>query len=610
MPRVFLSPILVVLLGWVESSDAQLLFTDQTSSSQVSNVFSPGVGIAFVDYTGGGAVGDFNRDGYQDVFVPSDGSGGDTDHLFINNGDGTFTDQGLAWGLTAVHVGKGPAVGDFNRDGWLDIYLTSGGPPGGTGPGHHKLYRNNGGASFTDVAVSAGVNFTTTMIQDGFGACFGDYDLDGDLDLFVAGTFTGNVGSILYRNNGDETFTDVTAESAVLAQSTVTVHGFAPRFIDLNGDHYPELLLAADFGTSRYLVNDGDGTFTDRTILSDLGHEENGMGQTVGDLNNDGLIDWYVTSIYRPAVNWTGNKLYLNQGNDSYNEVSAASGCDNGGYGWGAVAIDFDHDGHTDIAETNGGVGGFENEQSYLWMNNGDGTFSEQALSRGFSHFDFGRGLVNFDMDNDGDQDMIVFAWSDPLVLFRNDLVATPNTNWLRVFLSTEGCLDLAPDGYGAKVIAVTGTTTRGRSIDGGDNYLSKSELSAHFGIGSATVVDELRVEWPNGTVDVLLNVPVNQTITVAASCGTLSTFLRGDVNASGTIDVADPVAVLSELFQSTQPVDCSAAADANGDGSVDIADVVGILSYVFGGDFFPAAPFPNCGLAGSPLTCVDGGCP
>ncbi len=362
---------------------------------------------AIVVMTAGGAVGDFNNDGWQDLFVVSGGT--EPDKLFINDGDGTFTDQAAAWGLTDQHRGVGAAVGDYNNDGWQDIYVTSLGlitAPVTTGA--HRLYRNDAGTGFTEVAAAAGVNTTSTTQPDGFGSAFGDYDLDGDLDLFVAGWEFNSAGNRLFRNNGDGTFTDVTVAAGVL---DLSVHGFAPHFVDMDGDRYPELLLAADFGTSRYFVNDGDGTFTDYTTESGTGLDGNGMGQAVGDINNDGLFDWYVSSIRTENTSLgTGNMLYLNLGGHSYTEISVAAGANDGGWGWGTVAVDLFHDGLVDLVETNGWPSDeWVNEQAKVFANNGDLTFDEIAPTCGFSHIGQGRGLVNFDADNDGDQDFVVF---------------------------------------------------------------------------------------------------------------------------------------------------------------------------------------------------------
>lgn len=465
------------------------------------------------DYTGGGTVGDYDRNGSTDIFGVSGGNG--LDHLFINNGDGTFTDSAAAWGMTTVHLGKAATSGDYNDDGWLDMYVTSAGAVGNQSPGKHKLFRNNGNNSFTDVAVAAGVAFSA-VTEDGYGSAFGDYDLDGDLDLFVAGWKTNNAGSRLFQNDGDGTFTDVTDAIGFWSGTTITVKGFAPRFVDMDGDKYPELLLVGDYGTSRYFQNEADGTFTDVTLAKNANQDENGMGQTVGDFDNDGRFDWYVCSIHWPSVGWTGNKLYLNKSTGPLAEVSASAGVGDGGYGWGAVSVDFDHDGFLDIAETNGDNSThlFLNEQSYLFMNNGNGSFTESALALGLDHSNAGRGMVNLDYDDDGDQDIGIFTNFGLFTLWNNDLGGS-EIAWLRVFLDTTANDDLAADGYGTVISATVGTSTQYRHVFGGDNYLSSSELSAHFGLGAATSIDELRVEWSNGMVTVMNNVAVNQTLVV-----------------------------------------------------------------------------------------------
>ena len=214
-------------------------FSDQTVASGLIASYSPGNVHGF---HGGGAVGDFNRDTFPDVFYPAGGNS--PDKLFINNGDGTFTDQAVAWGIDESHRSTAAAVGDYNRDGLLDIYVTSLGPDTGNQTGYHKLYRNNGDDTFTDVAVAAGVNQSSATSADGWGAAWGDYDLDGDLDLAVAGWST-NDGNRLFRNNNDGTFTDVT-DSVGLA-SLAGTNGFAPRFVDMDGDRYPEIIWIGRF---------------------------------------------------------------------------------------------------------------------------------------------------------------------------------------------------------------------------------------------------------------------------------------------------------------------------------------------------------------------------
>lgn len=463
----------------------------------------------------GAAAGDFNNDGHVDLFAI--GGGLQADALFINQGDGTFTDIAESAGLAELHIGSGAAVGDYNNDGWLDIYVTSFGPLGFAGPGQNRLYRNNGNLTFTDAAVEAGVNQTSSEMADGMGASFGDYDLDGDLDLFVTGWREFSLGNRLFKNNGNGTFSDVTVAAGIVDDG---VRGFSPCFADMDGDHYPELLLVADFGTSQYYVNNGDGTFLESTQASGVGKEWSGMGLTVGDFNNDGRLDWYATAIYDDDAEGRGdgNKLYYNQGNQIFSEAAQIAGVDDGGWGWGAIAVDLNHDGWLDLVETNGweDLKPYRDERSKVWISNGNDTFTEVGETVGFDHVLDGRGLLNFDYDNDGDQDVVATAINAPLQLYRNDL-NSPDANWLRVLLDTSTTSNLAPDGIGSEVSVRIGSQTLYRSVLACSPYLTQSELSAHFGLGTAQTIDELRVAWSDGSETTLQNVPVNQTITVSA---------------------------------------------------------------------------------------------
>jgi hypothetical protein len=488
---------------------AQIAFTDRTAAAGIVHTAVLETDMNGIHMFNGGAVGDFDRDGWPDIFLLG-GGGVTADALYINNGDGTFTDEAADWGVARLHRGRGATVGDFNNDGWPDIFVTASGDLSFEDrPGQHLLYRNNGDRTFTNVAAPAGVWRASPDNTTATGAAFGDYDLDGDLDLFVC-TWEGFNGNRLFRNNGDETFTDVTGPSGI----DYLFWGFSPRFVDMNGDRYPELLVAADFVTSRYFVNDGDGTFT-KSTTSGTGLDTNGMGSAVADFNRDGLPDWYVTSIYRDDGSiQDGNYLYVNQGGDGYVPLAESAGARNGGWGWGVEAVDLDHDGWVDIAETNGWVEPqFMGETAYLFRNNGDLTFTEVQAGSGFDHTGQGRSLMTLDYDRDGDMDILITAFEGPVKLYRNDLSGS-GTNWLQVRLDTSGDTGLAPDGYGSRIVISADGVTQYDWIDGGATYLGISESVAHFGLGSATAAD-VTVEWADGTDTILTGVPANQSITV-----------------------------------------------------------------------------------------------
>jgi hypothetical protein len=526
----------------------------------------------------GGAVGDFNNDGFQDLFLPQGGHV--PDKLYINNGDGTFTEQAEAWGVDAFHIGSGVAVGDYDDDGWLDICMSGFGPS--TGPvegGRHLLYHNTGQNSFEEVGVAAGVSETSPDCTDAFSPAFGDYDLDGDLDLCIAGWVDFNKGTRLFMNNGDGTFTDVSDVVPNLTDpnGATLVRAFSPGFVDMNGDRWPELLLACDFGdgaplSSRYYVNNQDGTFSDYTDLPDsgLGIDQNGMGQTFADFDGDGLLDWYVTNIWDPeGLGWPspriGNTLYMNDGDNTFTEIASDVGVDNGAFGWGTIAVDVDHDGDPDLVETNGykSFGGIHANKPMFLFRNDDGATSFATIDPAISGLDdtgFGRGLIGVDFDNDGDIDVININFETEARVYRNETITKPESvpvdkSYLRVFIDTSKDPGVvAPNGYGVQVVATADNGLVQRvPIATGSNYLSQSELSAHFGLGDATLVTQLVIEWPNGTNSVRKNVAINQTITIE--------FCRGDWNGDAANNILDFVAY-SQAWSSNDP---NADLDANG---------------------------------------------
>lgn len=475
---------------------------------------------------GGGTAGDFNGDGWPDLFAVDGGSA--PDHLFINHG-GVFVDEAAAWGLTQVHRGGGAAAGDYDGDGDIDLMVTSfGNLPGAAVPGQHKLYRNDGG-HFTDVAAAAGVAFSNPAIPDGYSPVWGDYDLDGDLDLWIGGWWEGPGelewnGTRLFRNEGDGTFTDVSVASGVFDNH---VRGFSAAFVDMDGDRYPELLVAGDFGTSRYFSNHRDGSFT-RHLFTAAEAVMNGMGTAVADFDRDGLQDWFITSIF-PAYHFfgpPGNRMWLNKGTLPLEMLPESCGLFDGGWGWGATALDFDQDGWVDLFHTGGWQGPdiitgewFLDEPSYLFRNDGNGrTFTEMGVAIGLDHRGQGRSAGVMDYDQDGDLDVFVLASGEPARLFRNDL-AGEDAHWLRIRLTRGDNPRITPNGRGTQVrIRTSDGVTQVAQLAGNANYLGGNELALHFGLGAATTLDEVRVNWSDGFVTVLRDVAADQLLEIAAS--------------------------------------------------------------------------------------------
>ncbi len=528
-PTAVAGSVAAALLLCANAQAASPSFTDITDSAGLTFKFRLAPDAPVGRMHGGGTVADFNGDGYPDLFVVGGGGDGTSlDALFINQQDGTFVNEASAWGLDGVYRGNGAVAGDYNNDGHIDLYVTSmgdlDGPPRN---GQHRLYRNNGDGTFTDVASSAGVRSTADW-PDGYGPVFGDYDLDGDLDLWVPGWHFGFLPEVprsrLFANNGDGTFSDVTASAGVELTNLIPIGAFCGAFADMNGDRYPELLIVGDAGTSLYYINNGDGSFTPQEIFIP-DRPVNAMGTAIADFDRNGHPDWYISAAY-PAFRDSGppgNRLYMNAGNHTFTALPETAGINDTGWSWGAAARDFDHDGFIDLLITNGWLTDdpvtgevWTNEPTYLMRNNGDSTFTDVAASYGLAHVGQGRGLTEMDYDRDGDMDAVIYSFNEPLVLMRNDLQG-PDANWLTVTLDTRARPDLAPAGQGSWLHLSSNGQTDSQQIVGANSFLGRGELIAHFGLGSAASVDQLAIHWNDGSRTLLRHLAVNQRLTVAA---------------------------------------------------------------------------------------------
>jgi hypothetical protein len=290
---------------------------------------------------------------------------------------------------------------------------------------------------------------------------------------------------------------------------------FSPSFARINDDLYPDILMVADFDTSMVFINDGDGTFTNTTDV-DVLRDTAGMGSAIGDFDNDGDLDWFVSSIYREDINMdvNGNRLYRND-NGQFVDVTDAAGVANGSWGWGACFLDLDNDGNLDLFHTNGWsddpLFNWGTDASRAFISTGTGTFDEDATGLGLIDQDQGRGVVCADFDNDGDVDIFLWISNDTIGgrLFRND---NNQNNFLKVKLN-----GLPPNtaATGARIRVTVGATTQMREVSINSNYISQNPTEQLFGLGTAGQADSVTIEWPDGQMSDMGIVQANQSLIV-----------------------------------------------------------------------------------------------
>jgi len=583
-PHHFCAPLLLTLLTASLPASANPNFSLATSQVGISaeSVTAEGYPQQHHRMTGGLCVADFNNDTYPDIFIPSLGIS--PNKLYINNQDGTFTDRAPQWGIDSIHLSTGTAAADINNDGYMDIFVVSYGQPGfdNTEPGKCLLYLNsgpdqNGNHTFTDIAPQAGIN-NVLDIPGGMTPAFGDIDLDGDLDLFVATWRFIEGGNRLFENQfmqtGKSTFLNITSEAISPPDRLPIVRGFTPHIVDMNGDRYPEILLTADFSTSEIFVNnglnkDGRASFRTTTNKSNINADHNGMGAAVADFNQDGLLDWFQTNIYVQTES-RGNTLYMcdtidKLGDPIFTDDAQNRAVQDIGWGCGTVAGDFDNDTDQDLVATNGWPG-WPNTTTRMWVNNGTGNFSDAAILSGLLFNINGRGLVSLDHDKDGDLDLIFIDNQGPLRFYRNDLAIKDGfTNFLRVRLDTSAHPCLAPNGYGTKIIATVNGQTQLHAVHNNASYLSQSQLTTHIGTAEFTQVQELQIQWADGNTTTLTNIPVNQEITIQA-------FHKADINHDGAFNYFDASQLLSH-YRAQSPL-----ADFNNNGTLEYQDILDFI--------------------------------
>ena len=493
-------------------------------------------------YAGGVASGDIDHDGDVDLYVV----GGNTvpNALYLNNGNGTFVDAAEEYGVDLLHWGTGPAFGDIDGDGDLDLIVAA--------LEHepmHVFENDTETEVFIDITDQAGI---TLLSEASASTTFADYNQDGWIDIFLTHWgenrgFSHNTESV-WRNEGDGLFrnvSDTVGISGNLLETNIE-YTFTSNLFDIDGDIDKDLLIVADFGTSQVLKNFGGTNFhrvTDREIIKD----QAGMGAAVGDYDNDGDFDWFVTSIYNTNVggDYFGNRLYQNDGNGVFSDITDQAHIASGAWGWGACAKDFDQDGFLDIFHVNGWRAGYYLQtSSRMFRNEADGSFRQIARAIGIEDTGQGRGVACFDADRDGDIDILAVNVSEPhLVFYRNDSVGLGN--YLTLKLRGAG---VNTYGVGAIVTVTTEFGSQIRQLGGSNNFISHNPLEVHFGLGTATRAD-IRVDWydTENTITEFSVIEVNKVITVnqPGFSGLRLSVRFGD--GDGRYDAGEMVAIEAE---------------------------------------------------------------
>jgi hypothetical protein len=482
--------------------------------------------------TGGAAAGDYDGDGFVDLYVTRLHEPG---ILYRNLGDGTFQDVTFEAGLASHGLRTvGPLWVDVDNDGDLDLYVT-------TLRGYRFLLFINEGGSFTEEGELRGVAQADGQTRQGYGVSAGDYDRDGWLDLHTA-EWTSDMLSPPYPSHsrmlhgrgieGAEYaghFEDSTAMARVELWNEEEGHDttFQSVFTDLDDDGFPDLFVARDFGHSRLFWNTGFGGFADGTRDARVGTAENAMGVAVGDQDGDGLLDVFVTSIAcrvttASSVGCSGNRLYRNLGNRRFSDVTDDAGVRDGKWGWGATFFELDNDGDLDLTMTNGVrfpaniFSTFFADRTRLFRNDGSDTaMVEFARQLGIRDTGDGKALLVFDYDVDGDQDIFIADHVAGGKLFRND---GARGDYLRIALrgSTANSFGI---GARVRVTVAEGGTPMVRELRAGGSYLAQDEPVLHFGLGEGDApVAQVEVTWPNPgprKVQVLTDVARNQLLVV-----------------------------------------------------------------------------------------------
>ena len=525
--RYFLYSLFFSSILFTGKSFSQTRFKDVTAEAGINHVFKVYEGM----FGGGACVIDYNNDGFEDVYITG---GMNDDVLYKNNGNGTFTNvfENAGLTLTKKYVTQGVTGTDVNRDGYVDLFVTTitSRDKKQTIPREiNLLFLNNGNGTFRDATKEYGLD---QMYSFSTSPSFGDINADGWPDLYVGNyfnEFTGKLSVIndatvvqanqiakgyLLLNEGGKKFKDVSNDYGLDFRG----FGFGGVFTDFDNDGDQDIFINHDFGYKRtpdmLLENKYPSEkFTDVAKEKGMDLKINSMGTAVGDYNNDGLMDYYMTNIKFNyfMVNQGPGKPFINKATELGMGLFAIS--------WGANFADFDQDGDVDLFVSNGDLNPDCHPMANFYYENSNGKFQDKAAAYGLADYGIGRGSVAFDYDNDGDLDLLVVNqepvqpnYPAPSVtkLYRND---SATGNWIKIALKG---IQAESHGIGSKIEIEVGGKKMIREIDGGaSSHLSQSSVIAHFGLSSATKIDKITVYWTGGNTQTITNVNANQLLTI-----------------------------------------------------------------------------------------------
>lgn len=454
-----------------------------------------GVGVAALDY---------NRDGLLDFYICD--SYLHSSCLFRGNPDGTHTDVAREAGVQNLGMGHMALAVDLDNNGYDDLVVLNDSSRYANEFPHSVIYRNNGDGTFSNVTIGSG--FDPQDLTWG-GITAGDYDKDGDLDLFVGGWY--EYSSHLFRNDGGFRFTDVSVAAKIRVPGDRS--HWTPVFADFDNDGWQDIFCAVDFAEDYLLRNNRDGTFTDVSQAAGITHVYNDMGAAVADFDGDLDLDIYTTNItnwVQCTVPWGCNMLYQNNGDGTFRDATREFGVGDTAWGWGDAFADLNLDGHLDLVAVGGWYVG-EEQNTRLYMNDGQNRFTDVAAEAGIQQFADKKGLLVADVERDGDLDLLVTEVRGPMTVWEN---VTPRDGRHYLAVEVEGTVSNR-NGVGARVYITAGGRMQMAEIMAGGSFYCSPPKEAHFGLGTAATVSNVLVVFPSGRSVELRDVPADQRLHV-----------------------------------------------------------------------------------------------